>query len=71
MRFLTKDQLRYALPLGAHREDLYRNMSSLSGDFDASVLINEELSGAMSFYYEKARGIDDLACGRPLYRRVD
>ena len=39
-------------------------MSSLSGDFEASELIKEELSGSKSFYYEKVRDSDDLDGGR-------
>ena len=50
------EQLLYALPLDAPQEDLYRNKSCLSGDFEASELINEEMSGSMSFYYEKSHG---------------
>ena len=37
--------------------------SFLSGDIGAPGLINEELQCAMSFYYEKVRGEDELVWG--------
>ena len=42
------------------------NKSFLSGDVEASELINEELSVSMSFYYAKVRDSDDLDWGRLL-----
>ena len=61
-----KGQLLYALPPEASQGDFDRDKSSLSGDFEASGLINGELSGPMSFYRNKFRGSYDLAWDRLL-----
>ena len=55
-----EDKLLYARPLEAYPECLDSNKSSPSDDSDASELINEELSGSMSFYYGEVSGSGDL-----------
>ena len=58
-----KDEPLYAPHSGAHQEDLDMGGSFLSGDFEASGLIKEELPDETPFYYVKARDIDELAMG--------
>ena len=64
------DKLVYAHSLKSSQEGFDRNKSFLSGDFDASELINEELSDSMSFYYGEFSDNGDLACERPLISKL-
>ena len=48
-----EDSLFVAFRSEVSRANLGRKQSSLPGDIEASDLINEELKGAMSFYYKK------------------
>ena len=54
----------YAFHSEAHQADLDRTKSFFPENMEASELIREELSGQMSFYYEKVRGDDELFWGR-------
>ena len=47
----------YAYPLELPHGGADRKKSPLSDYVDASELINEELSGPTSFYYEKVRAV--------------
>ena len=46
--------------------DLYRTSCLSDDDLVKSELINDELSGSMSFYCEKVSEIDDIDLGNPL-----
>ena len=54
----------YASPPEVHRGNLDIAMSFLSGDLEASELINEELSDSTAHYYGKVRGDDELVWRR-------
>ena len=58
--------LAYAHSLEAPQGYLDRKKSFLSGDFEASELINEELPVSMSVYYGEVRDNDDLVWDRLL-----
>ena len=47
--YILKDKLLCAIPSASHQEDLDRKKSFLSGDIEASDLINEESPDQMSF----------------------
>ena len=51
------DQPIYAIPLDLSQEDLDIDKSFLSGDFEESELINEDLYDSMSFYYGEVRAV--------------
>ena len=55
-----EENLLYMPQLVVHRGDLDIEKSCLSGDLEASELINGELSDPMSSYYGKVRGNDKL-----------
>ena len=62
-----KDQRLYAPPSEVSQEDSDSNKSFLSGDFETSQLIIEELPDAMSFYYEKSDVLATWFGEVPLY----
>ena len=60
------DMRLYAFPLGAHRGDLGRKKSCLTGDLEIADLISEEFSDSMYFYYEWVRRNGEVKWGRLL-----